>query len=49
MGEETLNAFLRDYYQSNKWGIATGAALKALAEKHCDCDLTPLFADWVYE
>jgi dienelactone hydrolase len=48
MGGEAFGAFLRDYYQSNKWGIATGAALKTLAEEHCGCDLTPLFAEWVY-
>jgi dienelactone hydrolase len=49
MGDEAFSAFLRDYYQSNKWGIATGAELKALAEEHCDCDLTPLFTEWVFE
>jgi dienelactone hydrolase len=47
MGEDTFNAFLRDYYQQNKWGIATGAELKALAEEHCGCDLSGLFAEWV--
>jgi dienelactone hydrolase len=47
MGEDTFNAFLRDYYQQNKWGIATGPELKSLAEKHCACDLSGLFAEWV--
>ena len=41
--------FLRDYYQSHKWGIGTGDALKQLAEQHCQCDLTALFQEWVYE
>ena len=47
MGQETFEAFLRDYYQQNKWGISTGQTLKALAEAHCDCDLSPIFAEWV--
>jgi predicted esterase len=49
MGQESFDAFLRDYYQQNKWGIATAADLKALAEEQCDCDLSPLFAEWVGE
>ena len=49
MGEETLDVFLRDYYETHKWGIATTESLKQLAESHCDCDLTPLFEDWVYK
>ncbi len=49
MGAEAFGAFLRDYYQSNKWGIASGAALKELVEQHCDCDLTPLFDEWIYD
>jgi aminopeptidase N len=47
MGEQDFDAFLRDYYQENKWDIATGAELKAMAEEHCGCDLTPLFAQWI--
>ena len=47
MGEDTFNTFLRDYYQQNKWGIATGPGLKSLAEIHCECDLSGLFAEWV--
>lgn len=49
MGQETFDAFLRDYYQSHKWGIGTGVAFKQLAEQHCGCDLTDLFEDWVYD
>ena len=47
MGEQVFDAFLRDYYQENKWDIATGPELKAMAEEHCGCDLTPLFAQWI--
>ena len=47
MGQATFDRFLRDYYQSHKWGIGTAASFKQLADKHCQCDLTPLFDEWV--
>jgi aminopeptidase N len=49
MGQETFDAFLRDYYETHKWGIGTGDAFRQLAEQHCQCDLTDLFETWVYE
>jgi aminopeptidase N len=49
MGQEEFDEFLRDYYESHKWGIGTGDAFKQLAEHHCQCDLTALFEEWVYE
>jgi len=49
MGEETFGEFLRDYYDSHQWSIGTGEAFQQLAEEHCHCDLTSLFAEWVYE
>jgi len=49
MGQETLDEFLRDYAQTYRWGIARADDLKRLAEAHCQCDLTDLFAEWVYE
>jgi aminopeptidase N len=49
MGQETFDAFLRDYYQSHRWGIGTGESFRQLAEQHCDCDLSALFEEWVYE
>jgi aminopeptidase N len=49
MGQQTFEAFLRDYYQSQRWDIATGEEFKALAEQHCGCELTPLFETWVYK
>jgi hypothetical protein len=48
MGQETFDAFLRDYYGSHQWGIGTGAAFRQLAEGHCQCDLSDLFEEWVY-
>jgi hypothetical protein len=38
---------MRDYTVTYSWGIATPDGLKSLAEKHCACDLTPLFEEWV--
>jgi hypothetical protein len=49
MGAEAFEAFLKDYYQSYRWGIATGADFKQTAERHCACDLAPLFETWVYQ
>jgi virginiamycin B lyase len=49
MGQDTFAAFLRDYYQTHRWGIVTGNDFKQLAEQHCACDLTPLFEAWVWE
>jgi hypothetical protein len=48
MGEETFAKFLRDYYESHKWGIGTSESFRELAEHHCQCDLTALFETWVY-
>jgi hypothetical protein len=49
IGEATFNEFIMDYYATYQWGIVTGPELKALAEQHCACDLTPLFDAWVGE
>jgi aminopeptidase N len=49
MGQETFDQFLRDYYQSHKWDIGTAEDFQELAEQHCQCDLSSLFEDWVYE
>lgn len=46
MGQATFDRFLRDYYESHKWGVGTAAAFKQYAEKHCQCDLTALFEQW---
>ena len=48
MGQATFDAFLRDYVQENRWGVATTESLRALAEQHCGCDLEALFEEWVY-
>ncbi len=49
MGQSVFDTFLRDYYVTHKWGIATADSFQELAEQHCKCDLGALFDDWVYE
>jgi aminopeptidase N len=48
LGAEEFDAFMKDYTQSNQWGIGTSEELKQLGEQHCNCDLTDLFEEWVY-
>jgi aminopeptidase N len=49
LGQAKFDEFLRDYYESHQWAIGTGDAFRQLAEHHCQCDLTTLFEEWVYE
>lgn len=48
IGEDAARAFLRQYFETYKWGIATTEGLRQLAEDSCRCDLTGLFEAWVY-
>jgi hypothetical protein len=48
IGEATFDSLMRDYVQTFAWKIATTDSFKQLAEQHCNCDLTPLFDQWVY-
>jgi predicted small lipoprotein YifL len=48
MGQEVFDVFLKDYFETNKWGIGTAAEFKEIAESHCNCDLSDLFEEWVY-
>jgi aminopeptidase N len=48
MGEGAFEAFLRDYYRDNEWGLVTTESFKRLAEESCQCDLTELFETWIY-
>lgn len=48
IGEENFSAFIKDYAQTFSWGIASAEGLRALAEKHCGCDLSALFEEWIY-
>ncbi len=48
MGQETFDVFLRDYNESFRWQIATSEEFQALAEQHCQCDLSSMFDEAVY-
>ena len=48
MGTDVFDAFIKDYTETNAWGIATPEGMQALAEKHCACELNAIFAEWVY-
>ncbi len=48
LGEASFTAFLQDYYRTFRWDTVTTADFKRLLERHCGCDLAPLFAEWVY-
>jgi len=48
MGEDRFLEFLRDYYQTYRYGFATSEQFQSLAEETCSCDLAPLFDLWVY-
>jgi aminopeptidase N len=47
MGGDNFDAFMKDYVARYSWGIGTGENMKELAEKHCNCDLTDLYDQWV--
>jgi aminopeptidase N len=48
MGAESFDAFIKEYTGTLSWDIATPEYLQSLAEKHCACELDPLFSEWVY-
>lgn len=48
IGDESFNDFLRRYYTSFKFGIATTETLKTTAEQSCNCRLDELFEVWIY-
>ncbi len=48
MGQKAFDDFLKDYSISYSWDITSVDKFKALAEKHCNCKLEPLFQEWVY-
>ncbi|MCA9867073.1 MAG: hypothetical protein KIS95_13555 [Anaerolineae bacterium] len=47
MGRDVFDDFLRDYIRQFRWEEGTTADFRALAETHCGCDLSALFAAWV--
>jgi hypothetical protein len=47
MGINAFDAFLRDYVEQNRWGIATETGFRRLAEKHCQCNLGDQFGEYL--
>lgn len=47
MGQDTFDAFLREYYRSLQWGISTTPEFERMAEQACACDLGELWQQWV--
>jgi hypothetical protein len=47
MGVQSFDSLMSDYPRTYAWKIATTEAFQKLAEKHCNCDLTTLFNEWV--
>lgn len=48
MGTDKFDAFIKDYAATFSWEVATPEGLESLASKHCGCDLTSLFKEWVF-
>lgn len=48
MGDDAFRSFMQNYNMEYRWDIATTEEFKALAESHCNCDLTPLFEEWIF-
>jgi len=47
IGQPAFDSLMHDYATTYAWNIATADSFKQLAEQHCNCDLTPLFDEWV--
>ena len=47
LGDESMEALLRQYVDSHAWGIASGESFRQLVEDVCACELDAMFADWV--
>jgi hypothetical protein len=48
MGQAVFADFLQQYTAQHAWGIATTESFRQTAESTCQCDLAPLFQEWVY-
>jgi aminopeptidase N len=49
MGDETFNQFLQNYYGGYRYGEASGPGMLEVAEATCNCDLQPLYDEWVHQ
>jgi hypothetical protein len=48
MGQVIFDQFLKDYFSSYSWKVATTKDFQSLAEETCGCNLEPLFNEWVH-
>ncbi len=48
MGQAKFDKFLKDYFTTYSWKVATSRDFQSLAEATCSCDLDQLFNTWVY-
>ncbi|MGB8252513.1 MAG: M1 family metallopeptidase [Anaerolineaceae bacterium] len=48
MGEAKFDQFLKDYFTTYAWKVATTQDFQSRAEETCGCDLDPIFNEWVY-
>jgi aminopeptidase N len=49
LGDEVFFAFLREYFQTFRYSIASAIDFQTTAEATCSCDLQALFDLWVYQ
>jgi aminopeptidase N len=49
LGEVGFKIFLKDYFESYRYGFADAAGFQSIAESACGCNLDPLFDLWVYQ
>jgi hypothetical protein len=47
IGEEAFARFLQGYYAAGRYGEVAGPDLLRAAESACECELDPLYRDWV--
>jgi len=47
MGDETFYAFLQRYYDTYRYGEATGSDMLDTAEATCGCELQALYDAWI--
>lgn len=48
MGQAKFDQFLKDYFTTYSWQVATSLDFQSLAEATCSCDLDEIFNTWVY-
>jgi hypothetical protein len=47
MGQQSFDAFLKDYVHTYRWSLAKTEGMQAMAEEHCSCELSGLFDEWI--